>query len=81
MDLDPVDHFALEIRGLKTNSVIPLPLRRVSLRQAFLNVDAAPEISRMSGLNPVPVAFEQSLEARLPGPADIGCLLDGLLKR
>jgi hypothetical protein len=80
MNLDPVNHFLHQIRGLKPNSVIPLPLFWVFPRQALLHVDAPPEISWLSGLDPVPIGFEQGLESCLPGPSDLGCLCDGLLE-
>ncbi len=80
MDLDPVDNLLHQIRGLKPNSIIPLPLLWVFPLQRLLHVDAPPEISWLSGLDPVSVGFEQGLESRLPGPTDLGGLCDSLLE-
>jgi len=80
MDLDPVDHLVHQIRGLKPNSIIPLPLFWVFPLQRLLHVYAPPEIPWLRGLDPVPVGFDQGLESRLPGPTDLGGLCDGLLE-
>ncbi len=80
MNLDPVDHFLIQIHGLKPNSVIPLPLFWISAHETLLHVDAAPEISGLSGLDPVPVGFEQGLKSRLPGSAELTGLCDSLLE-